>query len=383
MVSWKRYFGLALGIVVVQRIVLAISLWFSYHRQHTASTLYSLFFKGFVHWDSSWYLLLAKDGYTRLKDTAFWPLYPMTMRAVHVCTHLSLISCGIIISLICFVFAVFFLGLVVAREFSHRTAVMAMLLFAFFPTAYYFDAVYTEAMFMALALAAVYFSNRHRFWLAGVLAALATLTRNTGLLLVLVLAFDYLRYRDMGYRFWRPEWWRQLNLPFLGLFIPPAGLLLYCIWLKVRFGYLFAFLEAERYWHRSYMAPWQAYAHTLTQVYHQRHTLLHHSYAAFEAGAFTVALVMLLLGLKYVRKSATQWGWWLYLLAITWITTSEPSLNISDYLLSLPRFVLMMFPGFAYIADIKPKWVVWVIFLLFAGLLVIKADRFAHGEWIA
>lgn len=378
-----RFLGFAVGVVLLQRIVLGISMVVYLHRHHIAWNFYTLLVKGYTHWDSSWYILLARTGYTNLKQTAFLPLYPMTMGVLHACTHLSLATCGILISLLSFVVALFFLGLVVEREFSRRTAFIAMMLVAFFPTSYYFDSVYTEAMFMALSLAAVYFSNTHRFWIAGFFAALATFTRNTGLLLLLVLAFDYLRYRHMGYRFWQVEWWRKLNLRVLGLFLPPVVLFLYCSWLKVRFGSFFAFLEAEHYWHRGYMSPWMAYSHTLLLVFRERPTIMQHSYVVVEAAAFTFAAVSLLLGLRHVRRSATQLGWWLYLLAVTWITSSEPALNIPDYLLSLPRFALMMFPGFVYLADVRPKWLVWVVFTLFAVLLTMKAEQFFQGHWIA
>lgn len=378
-----RFFGLAVGLVILQRAVLTLTILRGLTHSHKPWTLYSLFVQGFSHWDSTWYILIAKTGYTNLKQTAFWPIYPLTMRALHWCTNLNLDVCGVLISFIAFIFALFFLGMVVEREFSSRTAVMAMLLYAFFPTAFYFDAVYTEALFMALSLGAVYYANKQRFWTAGVLALLATLTRNSGLLLVLVLGFDYIRAREMGHRFWKAQWWKQINLRFIGVLLPVVGLVGYCVWLKVRFGSFLAFLEAEHYWHRGYMPPWKSFAHTLLLVFHQRHTMMKDSYVTFEAGAFTFAVVMLLLGLRYLRTSATQVGWWLYLLAITWITSSEPALNLPDYLLSLPRFALMMFPGFAYLADFRPRWLVWLVLAGFSVLLALKGNEFFHMKWIA
>src|SRR4029453_15684684 len=77
-------------------------------------------------------------------------------------------------------------------ELGDADARLTVALVALFPTAYAFSAVYTESLFLALSAGALYAGRLGRWRWAGVLAALASATRSTGVLLVVPLALLYL-----------------------------------------------------------------------------------------------------------------------------------------------------------------------------------------------
>jgi hypothetical protein len=66
------------------------------------------------------------------------------------------------------------------------------MLLAFSPMAFFFSAVYSESLFLALSVGCIYLARRGRWGLACGLGALAAASRNTGVLLVVPLALLYL-----------------------------------------------------------------------------------------------------------------------------------------------------------------------------------------------
>src|SRR5260370_26743641 len=63
----------------------------------------------------------------------------------------------------------------------------------------YVSAVYAEALFMALVISCIYYARMQRWWLAGFLGGLAALTRPQGVLMVIVVGWEYWQY--LGDRF--------------------------------------------------------------------------------------------------------------------------------------------------------------------------------------
>lgn len=380
-----RLFVSALALVLIQRIVVLVSAIGISKQRDLPLNAIRLWPYNYAHFDGGWYIKIAQNGYTTLKETAWWPLYPLTMRAFHAVTGISYATSGVIISICCFVLAVFILGLLAERHFGFQTAFITMVCFAFYPTTYYFDSVYTEALFVLLAVSSIYAANTNRFVLSAILAALTTLTRNTGVLLCLVFVFEYARSRSLTWRLWQPAWWGKLDWTFCWVVLPPFTLVGYCLWLKSRFGNPLAFISAEKLWYRSYMSPWDVVRNTLYLYRHPHATVMEHAYIWFELASFAFAVLLLTIGLFYIRKSISHFSLWLFILAGAWLTSTEPSMDIPDYLVSFPRYVLMLFPGFIYLGQTvrKMKWLLVPILVFFIFYLYRKSGQFYVDEWIA
>lgn len=340
-----------------------------------------------VQWDTGWLLHIAREGYTNLADTAFFPLYPLVVRLAHRFTGIGFAVSGVALSLFFFLIAIYVLGLWLFNQFGLRTAYLGMALLVFFPTSFYFRAAYTESMFLAFVLLAVYASSRGHFVTAGIVTSFASLTRNTGLFVCAILVVDYVYQRNMGLQFWTREWWQRIDRKALVLVLPPLTFAGYLLWLQSHTGHAFAFMLAQQYWHRTYLPPWRTLMATLWQLI-ENHQPSVWPYHAYEFAAWLFAFAGLLLGLKYLRQPHHR-GNALYLLLVLWVCTSAPArtgvhLHHWDYLLSMPRFDLTLFPAFAYMANRLRKkfWIALTLGVSISGLCLLYS-LFCMGDFLA
>ena len=86
-----------------------------------------------------------------------------------------------------------------------------------FPTGFFLVGGYPHGLFLLLAVGSMYAMRRRRWWLAGLLAALAGATRQVGVLLAAPFAYEYLR--QCGFN---P---RRIRADVLSIALVPAGLL--------------------------------------------------------------------------------------------------------------------------------------------------------------
>lgn len=198
-----------------------------------------------AHWDGRWLAHIANSGYDTDAATAFFPLYPLVLRlGVEAGFGVALI--GVAISTLATLAALYFLFAIGNAWYGERAALAAIVTLAFFPTAFYLNAVYSDPLFLALTAGALWaLYVRRQLLLAGAFAAFAALTRNIGGLLLLPLAYEWVRNR-------REFGWTGLA----GVAGPVAGVLAYALYLWERSGNPLLFSEAyEQNWHRSFGNP--------------------------------------------------------------------------------------------------------------------------------
>jgi hypothetical protein len=148
---------------------------------------------------------------------------------------------GIAISSLCFFLALVFLHkLALACDFGARDADRAIFYLAAFPVSYFFSVPMTESLFLLLTVGSFYAAKREQWLVAGLLGALASATRSTGVLLLPALALLYWE----TYRTLRPRW------NFLPLLLIPTGLLSFMWYLHTITGNAFAFKDILVTWGR-------------------------------------------------------------------------------------------------------------------------------------
>jgi hypothetical protein len=217
-----------------------------------------------ARWDSAWYLAIAQGGYDHNPErTTFFPLYPLLVRGVGEVLRSELIA-GVAISLVCFAVSLVLLYRLAALELGDERARICVMLLAFSPMAYYFSAVYTESLFLALSVGCVYQARRGRWASASVLGAVAAASRNTGVVLVIPIALLYL-YGPRTDRppppsiaagllaRLRPRY--PLGRELAWVLLVPVGLAAYILFLAVTTGDPLTPFSAEQYWYHHFAGP--------------------------------------------------------------------------------------------------------------------------------
>ena len=201
-------------------------------------------------WDTTWYLIIADTGYQwDTRATAFFPVYPMTVRLVNAVLPGGTLGAAIFVSMLCCLAALIMVHRLATEVLDERHARRAAFYLLAFPTGFYLVAAYNESMFIALAVGSLYCMRRGHWWMAGALAGLAGATRMSGILLGAAFAYEYLRQRGFSPR--RVRW------DALAIGLVPAGLGVYMFYLKRTFGDPMHFMESQKAWfHDGLQAPW-------------------------------------------------------------------------------------------------------------------------------
>ncbi|MBV1854625.1 mannosyltransferase family protein [Catellatospora tritici] len=212
-------------------------------------------------WDTTWYLMVADSGYTLdNRATAFFPLYPMAVRAANAVVPGGSYEAGLAVSALACLAALILLHRLATELMGADDARRATFYLLAFPTGFYLVAAYNESLFIALALASLYCMRKGRWWWAGMLAGYASATRMAGVMLGAAFVVEYLRQRGFALR-WSGT--PRVSLPRLnwgvfGILLVPSGLLSYMYYLKQTFGDPTHFLESQKSWfHDGFTPPWQ------------------------------------------------------------------------------------------------------------------------------
>lgn len=165
----RKFWQFSLGAVAVWVVGMSVLMWFGAHRfnlqpdnAYNWMTQKEFLNKDFSFenvltlWDGRWYVGLAKNGYSFNPDgqsnVAFLPLYPALLRGVNYITN-SYALAGLLINAIALIGAVYGLQrLAKIEKLNLEQGRRAVLFFLLYPTAVFFVAVYTEALFAALAI---------------------------------------------------------------------------------------------------------------------------------------------------------------------------------------------------------------------------------------
>ncbi|MFE3638356.1 hypothetical protein [Streptomyces sp. NPDC059168] len=176
-----------LGYAAVRVLGLLVLAVWSAARGRSALTLLG------ARWDSLWYARVAELGYgyeVRLpngdvhSNLAFFPLLPWLERLLHGVTPLSYAHAGLVVSLLASLAAAGGIFAVAEWVYGSRAGVCAVLLWAVLPVGVVQSMAYSESLFTALAAWSLHAVLTGRWVAAGLLAALAGLTRPVGLAVV-------------------------------------------------------------------------------------------------------------------------------------------------------------------------------------------------------
>ena len=114
-----------------------------------------------AHWDSVWFLQIAHNGYgVYPQASAFYPLYPLLIALFGKILFGHYVLAGIFVSLAATFVSFVLLHRLARRLLGDEGAQRAVVYLAIYPMALFLQAVYSEALLLALILGAFYLADR-------------------------------------------------------------------------------------------------------------------------------------------------------------------------------------------------------------------------------
>ena len=330
-----------------------------------------------ARWDAAWYLVIAQHGYRpdlgafTSARTAFFPLYPLGLR-VFASTGLPPVLAGVLLSSLALAFALYGIHRLTTLELlpagvsrlalspSRDVAGLAVMVTAFSPMAFYFSAVYSESLYLALSVGVFWYARQGRWAWVGVLGALAAATRSAGVLLAVPALILYFygpredRLPDLAaVRRLAPRYRPRRDLMWLALL--PLGVGVYMTYLAISGGEALMPFHAQDVWGRHFAGPYLGVWDGIKAAFDGARQLLsfqrRHIYFAVAGGspfvnaghnlmllAFLIAAVPAAVGV--LRTLPLAYGAYVItalVLPLSYPVSTQP-------LMSLPRFLVVLFP---------------------------------------
>jgi hypothetical protein len=341
-----------------------------------------------ARFDAGWYGGIALDGYNwdhtfqRQRNIAFFPALPLLIRPVGAVLGmyedgpsrerrmLRGLWAGAVISLVAFFWALYYVSRLAADLIGDDRASAATLLLAAYPFAVYFNAPYTESLFLLGSAGACYHFLRRDWIAASAWGLLAGLSRPNGCFLSVPLTILALQREGVlfshGSRGPTPArsrsatsafaeapadrrslggGWSRLARAAGAALMPAVGMLIFSLYLyRLTGGVWFAWARSHEAWGRSFegLAPIVSFFEALRdQPWLQ--LIANNPYNAINAVGVIFALAMTY---PVFRKLGLAWG-------VFVLINLLPPL-IAGGLLSMGRLTSTLFPLFLALAAILP-----------------------------
>lgn len=336
---------------------------------------------GFGNFDGVHYLRLAQNGYSAEYSQAFFPLYPVLIKLFNflpkgnldlsLYTDPSFFYVGIILSNLLFVFALYFLYKLWSKEYNGKISKLALIFLLTFPTSFYFGSIYSESLFLFLTVLVFWFTNKDKFIIAGIFAALASATKVQGSLLFLYLLIELIyRYKD-GVLKKTEIVWKGI----LSLIISLTGLASYMFYLGKHFGNPIYFLTSQPAFGASRSSlP----IITLPQVFYRYFKILlnvNPSNISFWNSLLELTITVILISTLIYSFKKIKLSYWIFVLLAVIMPTLTGTLS------SMPRYALLAFPLFPLAAKFNKGFKYIIIAQVLLGIIL--TALFIRGYWVA
>jgi len=315
----------------------------------------SPFWDAFARYDSGQYWQIARYGYTEggmayvpggRSSIAFFPAYPLLMRYVGRAIGrrpADLYIGGMVVSWVAFAIALIVLYRLARLDLPQRRAMRAVLLTSVFPFAFFFGAVYTEALFLAATVGSFYCFRTKRWLLGGICGAVASATRANGILMAPALALIAWRAAETS---------RERVRALIGLALVAAGVGAYSLYIYRLSGNPLEWAATiERWGYYPGGSP-------IGALYGLASALVTHPYA-FLAGERmapydslnAMAAFGAVVAVPFVwRRFGAAYG--IFMIANLWLPLSSGQVE------GMGRYVSVMFPLFIWLASLSSTWFV-------------------------
>ncbi len=280
-------------------------------------------------WDSLFYTDIAQNGYYFTLDNVysnivFFPLYPFIIRVISPLLFGNFVLAGWFVSILSLAGAIIVFYKLLKDfhpDIDPETPIFYLLIF---PTAFFLNAVYSESLFLFLSLLTFYYALKGHFGPAVFVGFLAAITRITGILLFIPVLYEFWK-KNKTHKF--------LSLSIFPLLLIPLGTFLFFLYHYFVFGDFFLYLKIQSAWGRAFQ-------------FNKDHFLFFSNPAIINFFLDIFFTGFALFSTYHVFKQ--KWiSYGLYILATLSVALSTGTL------ISIGRFILVLFPIYIVLATIK------------------------------
>lgn len=331
------------------------------------------FMRAFNTWDTQHYLLLAENGYgANAMSNAFYPLYPWLIKlTTPLFADSSLVAALVtanLVSLLVPIYMYKLTGLFTSEPHAYRATILLLS----FPTAFYLNVAYTEALFLGLTLMGFFFLFSRDVLKASLCCFLLPLVRAQGLLMVvpiLVLAMSTIAVIEGTSREKFREAANVYLLPVLASFL---GIACYLLVMKIETNSYMTGFEAQQFFAaqnsiRNLFNPHDWYVRNFLEI-----QLYFHGFAdSMMDRAFFIIFVPTLIWIFLRQHKA------LFFYAAMMMLIPAFSGNFMSY----TRFLLVVFPISILLAT-NSRLSIFLTIVMFAVQIVFFLGH-TGGYWIS
>jgi hypothetical protein len=323
-------------------------------------------------WDTGFYVSIVEEGYqlenVELPSVAFFPLLPLLMGALAK-VGVDPVIAGILISHLALLGASILFYRWAEREWDGAIAERALWYLLIFPTSFFGSAIYTESLFLLLAIGALERARSGHWLTAGLLAAASSAARFQGVLVGVMLLVAWWEQRRSA-----PETTPRAAL--LAGLLAPSGLVVFMAYLGRTFGNPMAFADAMSAWGRVPKPPFESVREVLvTPPGGWRAALLSGHLHVDNWMDFLMVGTFLVLGCVLLAEA--RWAEGLFVVLGVSLSFS------SGLLMSQRRYVWALFPVFVLLARWGARpWFDRSVTALSLVLLATFTALFANGYWV-
>lgn len=309
-----------------------------------------------ANFDGIRYMDIATRGY--ITEGAFFPLYPLLIVP-------SPFWLGVIISNLSLLIAIYFLVKLLEVDYPRKIIIWTIVFLLVFPTSFFFHTVYSESLFLLLAVLSFYLARSNKWLLAIISATLLCATRLVGIFIIPALMVEY--------------WQQKRDRRFLPLlFFPSLSTVGYSLFNYLKWGDWLYFLHAHGQLANGRSTSAIVFpGQTLFRYWKILTTISPHVYvwwiALLELVVFVGGCYLLYLGFKQkIRLSYLIFAGLCFLL---------PAL--SGTFSGLPRYLIICFPVFIVLAAVKSRVMKIFLATIFFVLQIMLFTFFARGYFVA
>lgn len=329
---------------------------FPYYEERLISTGLPHFIWSFGNFDGVHYLGIAKDAYAYQYTQAFFPLYPILIKMGSYLTLGNFVISALLISNIAFLAGLYLFHKLVSKTHGKTTANWSVVFLLAFPTSFFFGSVYTEGLFFLMIISFFYLSYLGKNTQAAIVGSFASATRLVGIFL----ASAFLAKKS-----------KNVIFPLIVI----SGFLVYVVYLKIEFNNPLYFLNSQtifgqgRETDQIILLPQVIWRYFKILTTTSGLALLT---ASFELISTVLAIFVLAIGLRKVKPE------WMIFSIFSILTPT-----LTGTLTSMPRYILVAFPIFIILAEVKSTSIKLMLTALFLGMLILATALFTQGYWLA